>query len=275
MQRPLPPDLQRVVELLGRGYTIREVAEELGISYQALRNRLWRYRRRGYDIPYGRRGRPRRDRVVAVRKMSSRVLHSGERGGKFVRLGRDELAGHIVSMVLDSGGLHTGEIARRLRVWGYRFSRMTLWRAVRKLEINGLVIVDRSRGPRGNFVRPSPRLVLAARSAVGGDVFGGLEGVWRYVENGRRRWEFGFHFGFVGGGYWRVEHHPFGGVEVSDEGLVRDLVSVVLGVAKVVGLGFRDVAEVVAEEWVRSPRPLEYVRWLQVYSRRKGSYRRP
>ena len=185
-----------------------------------------------------------------------------------IRLGRDELMPHIVSIVLSEGYISTGEIRRRLFTWGYRFSRMTLWRAVRKLEIYGLVEVDRMRGPRGNFLKPSKRLVQLRFRGHGSHFGGNILRVLRYVENSRRRWEFGFEFSGVGldhvrwlqvygrrgggGGKWfRFEFHPFRGEEADYVRALRDLLRVAAAVSFVLGLSWPDVVRVFAEEYAR------------------------
>ena len=270
MQRPLPNNILYVLELLGRGFTLREISERLGVSYGALRSRLWRLRRAGYDIPYGRRGRPKKlrgEKIFRGAKMSRLLKNRGERGEKFIRLGRRELEVHIVSVVLSEGVVTTHEIKRRLRVWGYSFSDATFWRAVRKLELFNYIVVERVRGPQGHILRASPRLVFASRSPGGRDVFR-VGYVEEYVENFRRRWEWGLEFGGLGldhvrwlqvygrRGWVRVEFHPHRGEEASFEKALGDLMRVAVLVAISKGLGFKDVVGMMAEEWVRLQSPL-------------------
>ena len=91
---PLPPEALRVIELGRRGYSLREIAGMMGYSYGYLRNKLYRLRRRGYDVPLFKAGRKKRvsrgdssfsgfrQEVLPSGKLSSLLKHYGRRGWK-------------------------------------------------------------------------------------------------------------------------------------------------------------------------------------------------
>ena len=176
---------------------------------------------------------------------------------------------HVVSIVLSEGAIHSGEVRRRLRQWGFSFSNSTFWRAVRTLEIFNILEVERRRGPRGNLLRPSKRLVmlyLGARVPNSGNNYPSvIRSVVAYVEN-RGRSETGFMFrgpalehvrwmqvyGIKRGpdGKWfRVEFHPYKGQFPEWAKFVRDMLRVVSAVSLVLGIGPLDLARALAEEY--------------------------
>lgn len=296
--RPLPPDILRVIELGRRGLTLREIAEELGVSYGYLRKRLSLLRRAGYDVPRFRRGRRGNNSKPfhGMRGFTQKMLPSAGGSKKFsrsekcypprkgsrvnlekvtstIRLGRDGLIPHIVSIVLSEGAVYSGVIKRRLRMWGYRFSNSTFWRAYRKLELYGFIVVERKRG-FDSLLRPSKKLLQAAMrgfrssghgSLVGGNISGrGVgESVVAYVENACRRWEYGFEFRglrldhvrwlqvYGRRGWFRFEFHPRRGEEADYYKAVRDLLRVAAAVGFALGLPYMSLAEMLAEEYAR------------------------
>lgn len=261
--------ISRVSEYLKHGYTLREIAEKLGYSYSYLRVKIYRYRKRGFDFPT-RMGRRKSKQLSLRSDRAENVITLNncreENEQLSCRLTTTTLLPHVIAIVLDEGAVSQGEIYRRLKFWGFKFSRTTLYRAVRLLELYGYLIVERRRGPRGNFIKPSPRLHLLIKHVSGGgdNIFrsaGEFVSYASYVENRFRSWEYGFEFrgvrpshvrwmqSYCRDGKWRVEFHPFKNREPDWFAFLGDLLRLVCVLSVVLGLSYVDLLRVLSVEY--------------------------